>query len=35
VAHRGYVVEEGRIALEGSREELMGNEEVRRAYIGL
>jgi len=35
VAHRGYVVEEGRIAVEGGREELMGNEEVRRAYIGL
>ena len=35
VAHRGYVVEEGSVALEGGREELMGNEEVRRAYIGL
>jgi len=35
VAHRGYVVEEGRIAVEGGREKLMGNEEVRRAYIGL
>jgi branched-chain amino acid transport system ATP-binding protein len=35
VAHRGYVVEEGRIAVEGGREDLMGNEEVRRAYIGL
>jgi branched-chain amino acid transport system ATP-binding protein len=35
VAHRGYVIEEGSVALEGRREELMGNEEVRRAYIGL
>lgn len=35
VAHRGYVIEEGRVALEGAREELMGNEEVRRAYIGV
>jgi len=35
VAHRGYVIEEGRVALEGGREELMGNEEVRRAYIGV
>jgi branched-chain amino acid transport system ATP-binding protein len=35
VAHRGYVIEEGRVALEGEREELMGNDEVRRAYIGV
>lgn len=35
VAHRGYVIEEGRVALGGGREELMGNEEVRRAYIGV
>ncbi|MGD8601629.1 MAG: ABC transporter ATP-binding protein [Gemmatimonadota bacterium] len=35
VAHRGYVIEEGSVSLEGEREELMGNEEVRRAYIGV
>lgn len=35
VAHRGYVIEEGRVSLEGAREELMGNEDVRRAYIGV
>lgn len=35
VAHRGYVIEEGRVALAGGREELMGNEEVRKAYIGV
>jgi branched-chain amino acid transport system ATP-binding protein len=35
VAHRGYVIEEGRVSLEGGRDELMGNEEVRRAYIGV
>jgi branched-chain amino acid transport system ATP-binding protein len=35
VAHRGYVMEEGRVALSGSSDELMGNEEVRRAYIGV
>jgi branched-chain amino acid transport system ATP-binding protein len=35
VAHRGYVIEEGRVALGGARAELMGNEEVRRAYIGV
>lgn len=35
VAHRGYVIEEGEVALEGGRDELMGNEEVRKAYIGV
>ena len=35
VAHRGYVIEEGAVALEGGRDELMGNEEVRKAYIGV
>ena len=35
VAGRGYVIEEGRVAMEGEREELMDNPEVRRAYIGV
>ncbi len=35
VAHRGYVIEEGTVSLSGGRGELMGNEEVRRAYIGI
>jgi branched-chain amino acid transport system ATP-binding protein len=35
VADRGYVIEEGSVALEGGRDDLMGNEEVRRAYIGV
>lgn len=34
IAHRGYVIEQGRITLQGSRDELLGNEEVRKAYIG-
>lgn len=34
IAHKGYVMEEGRIALGGSREELMDNSDVRRAYMG-
>lgn len=34
IAHRGYVIEQGRLTVEGTREELMRNEEVRRAYIG-
>jgi branched-chain amino acid transport system ATP-binding protein len=34
IANRAYVIEQGKIVLEGSREELLGNEQVRRAYIG-
>lgn len=35
VAKRGYVLETGSIALEGSSEELLGNESVRSAYLGV
>jgi branched-chain amino acid transport system ATP-binding protein len=34
IARRGYVLETGRIALEGPAAELAGNPEVRRAYLG-
>jgi branched-chain amino acid transport system ATP-binding protein len=34
IAERGYVIENGHLVLEGSREMLCDNEEVRRAYIG-
>ena len=34
IASRAYVIEQGRIVLEGGREELLNNEQVRRAYIG-
>ena len=34
IAGRGYVLETGRIALEGRADELAGNPEVRRAYLG-
>jgi branched-chain amino acid transport system ATP-binding protein len=34
IAMRGYVLETGRIALEGPAAELAGNPEVRRAYLG-
>ena len=34
IADRGYVLETGRIVLHGSRDSLLGNDEVRRAYIG-
>lgn len=31
---RGYVLEAGQLVLEGSREVLLGDERVRRAYLG-
>ena len=34
IAHRAYVIESGRIVMEGDRDSLMNNEAVRRAYIG-
>jgi len=34
IASRAYVIEQGRIVLEGGREELLNNAQVRRAYIG-
>jgi branched-chain amino acid transport system ATP-binding protein len=34
IAGRAYVLETGRIALEGSAADLAGNPEVRRAYLG-
>ncbi len=34
VAHRGYVLETGRIILEGETEDLLNNKEVHRAYLG-
>jgi len=35
IAHRGYVVEAGRTVLSGTGPELLDNDEVRRAYLGL
>ena len=32
---RGYVLENGRVALEGRGTELLGDDRVRRAYLGL
>jgi branched-chain amino acid transport system ATP-binding protein len=34
IAHRGYVLENGRIVLEGGAADLMQHDEVRRAYMG-
>jgi branched-chain amino acid transport system ATP-binding protein len=35
VADRGYVLQTGRIVLEGKASDLAGHEELRRAYLGL
>lgn len=35
IAHRGYVIENGRVVLEGSRNELLGDPRVKDAYLGL
>lgn len=34
IADRGYVLETGRIILEGQAEDLLANREVQRAYLG-
>jgi branched-chain amino acid transport system ATP-binding protein len=34
-ANRGYVLEDGRIVLEGTQAELQGNDRVRKAYLGM
>ncbi|GAB4409471.1 MAG: ABC transporter ATP-binding protein [Anaerolineales bacterium] len=34
IAHRGYVLETGRIVLEGTAQELRDNPQVKKAYLG-
>ncbi|MDK8462202.1 ABC transporter ATP-binding protein [Marinobacter sp. SS13-12] len=34
IAHRAYVMENGHLVMEGDREAMLGNEQVRKAYIG-
>jgi branched-chain amino acid transport system ATP-binding protein len=34
IADRGYVIETGRIVLEGKSKELFDNDDIRKAYIG-
>ena len=34
LSHRGYVIENGTIALKGRSEDLLHNEKVRHAYLG-
>lgn len=35
VAHRGYVMENGRIIMQDRAADLLANEDVRRAYLGI
>jgi branched-chain amino acid transport system ATP-binding protein len=35
IAHRGYVLENGRVVLEGTAKSLLANPEVQRAYLGI
>lgn len=35
VSERGYVMEHGEIVLEGTGQELLGNERLRQAYLGI
>lgn len=34
IAHRAYVLETGRVVMSGKAKDLLGNEEVRKAYLG-
>jgi branched-chain amino acid transport system ATP-binding protein len=35
LAHRGFVLESGRVVLAGTGNELLANEQVRQAYLGI
>ncbi len=35
IAHRGYVLQSGRIVQTGSAKELLDSEEIRKAYLGM
>ena len=34
IAHKAYVMETGKITLEGTGKELLANESVKEAYLG-
>ena len=34
IADRAYVLETGRIVMEGNAQELLENDQVRKAYLG-
>lgn len=35
VAHRGYVIQTGRIVISGDAGDLLNSDEVRKAYMGM
>jgi branched-chain amino acid transport system ATP-binding protein len=35
VSHRAYVIENGTTVMEGTGRELLGNEHVKKAYLGI
>jgi branched-chain amino acid transport system ATP-binding protein len=35
IAHHGYVIQTGRIVMQGSGSELAANDDVKKAYLGL
>jgi len=35
IAGRGYVMEKGKIVLEGTGKELLSSEHVKKAYLGI
>jgi len=35
ISNRGYLLELGRIRLEGGKEELLNNPEIKKYYLGL
>jgi branched-chain amino acid transport system ATP-binding protein len=35
IANHGFVMENGRVVLSGSRDDLVHNDEIRRLYLGL
>lgn len=35
IVQRGYVIEHGRIVLSGTNEELLANEDIKKAYLGI
>lgn len=34
IAHRGYVLRSGRVMLEGTSQQLLSSDQVRREYLG-
>ncbi|MFZ6708195.1 ABC transporter ATP-binding protein [Undibacterium sp. TC9W] len=35
IAHNGYVIQTGRIVMQGTGQELLNNEDVKKAYLGV